>query len=277
MKSVYFPVVLVPTLLSSSEPHIPPLLTAPYTGWVGYITTVLLLLGEVEIVLLVVLCALRYAGVRCQGDLNKSRRHITAILTLLTLAVLVRVATFLTSLSLSWSYKPLIFQRILQIVFTQNPEHKEIRRAFNVTRDTWTGVMMAASLLLSVLTVKYLRGTQGKNSIKSTSSATRTKRSILAITLMNYFNCILAFLAFTRLIDYTVNPDRKRYSTFYNTVDFAMVHAIPLAQSVFNPISFVWASSSFKRFVVRLYVRIFKANSGVVKESSISMARTAKS
>ena len=202
--------------------------------------------------ILVVLCAVRYAGVRFPGV--KKRTVTRNIVILLVVAVMFRVGIFLASLGLNWSSKPLIFNRVLQIVYSKTAESK----FFRYTRNIWTGLIMTAGMLLSILTMRYLKQQSANSSSFSRQTSTRHKRGILTITLMNCFNFVLTILVFCRLIEFAINPNRLRFSFLYNVFDFIAIYAMPLAQSVFNQVSFVCASISFQRYVTSVHDSVYR-------------------
>ncbi|XP_063684637.1 uncharacterized protein LOC134818871 [Bolinopsis microptera] len=241
-RSIYSPIILVPKLLSRDLPHY---LELDYKGWVGYVNNMFPLLMEIEFILLVALCTVRYVGVRYP---QKSLRPIS----LITIAtVVLRVLFFLAGAISKWVFRPLFKVRHSQLVFSMNEKY-----ALRVTLVTlyvkyiMIGLVLIYGMVISVMTIRYLNILK-KTTAASKIASTRNRKSINIIVIMNTFSGFVTLGITIHAVNLILNPV-KRYSTADNFISYGVVHGLPLSQSIFNSVSFVCVSSSFRRFLLKL-------------------------
>jgi hypothetical protein len=245
VRSLYSPLVLLPKLLSRD---LPPFWELNYTGWVGHLNSCLPLITETEFLLLVTLCTVRYLGVRYPQKPLRPVIMVTVIL------LIVRLLLFLTHFVGKYINRPFSKVRITQLVYTINNHYNtKVTMISTYTRDIIMGIILMYGILISVLTVRCLN-THKKSTAGSKTANARNRKSIIVIVIMNTFSGVVTFGILMHALSLII-LSMNRFSTGVSFISYAAAHGLPLSQSIFNSVSFVCVSSSFRKFVKRLKQR----------------------
>ena len=249
-KSLYFPLVLAPKLLSpmgEEDYYINGNLTT--VSWTSHSNTFLIPFSMSEIDVLVVLCVVRYNSVVHPLSSNRVRNML-----LLSILILNSVLN-ITMASIPYFHEPMVYMRILDSMIISDQEYSNtvalplayIILGFNCT-------LLLVGGVYTILTIKYL-----KNSDSASSEASRIniRRGIMSLVAMNLFNIILIISNLGHgiylLINHTNNQDGWLFSTGGDFLQFANFYFTPVIQSAFNVISFLFICGSFRTFVMKSF------------------------
>lgn len=242
IRSVYTPAILLPKLLSRD---LDPFWEVNYTGWVGYVNNILPLLTDIEFILLVTMCAVRYSGVKHP---HKSPRPLA-----LTTAVVVvlRVLLFASETVFMMTYKyPTVKMRLSQLIYIVSPEYNyDVTRMFTNVKHMVNAIVLMIGVVMSSLTIHYMKTLQKTVKTGSKRAEARNKRSITIIIVMNIFSVLVTAFILVRAVMLFVPP---KFSPGDNFITYASAQGMPLTQSLFNCVIFVCVSSSFRSFVRKL-------------------------
>ena len=249
-KSLYFPLVLVPKLLS-------PLGEDDYyynwdltnVPWTSHLNKVLVLLSMYEIDVLVVLCIVRYNSV--VNPLSSSRVRNIVLSSILILSFLLNIfAGFM-----DYFYEPLVYYKIIDVLISSDQKYLS-----NVLHPMSCFIFSANCLLFlfggmyTILTIKYLR-----NSDTATSETSRIniRKGIISLVAMSLFNILLILSNLGHGFDLMLKANSKieTYSTMSDFIAFSNIFFTPVIQSAFNAVSFLTICSTFRIFVMKSVCR----------------------
>ena len=240
IRSIYNPLTLLPKLVSRDiDPF-----WDHYTGWVGHVNNALPVITEIEFLLLVALCTVRYWGV------TRPHKSLNVIVMVTVTLVVARVMMFVGVAVGKYLHRPYVKPRMNQLVFTADEEFNlKVILKITAVKHLVFGLVLIYGIVISVLTVNYLN-TLRKATAGSKTSDARNRKSIKIIVIMNIFSVVVALVTLIQAVNLIVNS-QNRFSTMDCFITFAVVHGLPLSQSMFNYLCFVCASSSFRRFLKR--------------------------
>ena len=252
IKSVYFPLVFIPKLLSpqdDDEYFLDSKLTS--IPWTSYTNHLVLSAIGIEINLLIVLCGARYFTFKY--PLSDSRKRNVVFSSVLVANTLNSVAwNFIV-----YFYEPFTHSKLHDFVISM-----DIKYITGTVIPLWyTGVCLQCMYLLaggvfSGLTIVHLKNS---DTAASEASTRNIRKGIVAIVAMNEFNAfvILSYVAMS-IILHEMNKDWRnvKHSTLSDFIQFTSAYGIKLIQSAFNSVSFLISCSSFKEFVKKFTGRV---------------------
>ena len=252
IKSTYFPLVLLPRLLSPQDDQDYYYIFNPTSiNWTSNLNQIFIALTGIETEMLIVLCVVRYLAIR--RPLTAATKRNVASSSVLLIVLVFRVAIIFPG----YYHTPLAYFRITDFVTSMNAEY--ITGLMPIL--FYIGFSLRCLFLLigghfSGLTIIHLKNS---DTAASDASARNIRRGIIAIVAMNVFN-ILVILSILGMSIVMFDIDRHdaedvgrvKHTTVLDLIVFTYFYGIPLIQSAFNPISFMIISSSFKVFVKKL-------------------------
>ena len=258
VRSIYFPLVLVPKLLS-------PLDDIYYdydpssTHWTSYSNKIIFNLLEVQQEILVVLCVSRYFSI--VDPLSNAKKRNSALSVILVM-IFVKNIVFT---SLEFLHEPLGYHRIQDSLITMNLLYiKETIAIVFIISCVLRCAFLLIGGVFSGLTILHLKRS---DTASCESSERNVRKGIIAIVAMNVFNVFVIILAvINSIIAYEVYkklPDsfKDLHSTGKDFMHFALIYGITLTQSTFNTLSFLLICRTFRDFLKRMIpIRIGKVD-----------------
>ncbi|KAL5269194.1 hypothetical protein ACHWQZ_G002875 [Mnemiopsis leidyi] len=240
VRSIYNPLILLPKLVSRD---IGPFWDH-YTGWVGHVNNALPVITEIEFILLVALCTVRYWGV------TRPHKSLNVIVMVTVILVVARILMFVGVTVGKYLHRPYVKPRMNQLVFTVN-ENFNLKVLLKITavKHLLFGLVLIYGIAISALSINYLNTLRKATACSKTSDA-RNRKSIKIIVIMNVFSVLVALVTLIQAVSLIINS-HNRFTTADCFITFSVVHGLPLSQSMFNSLCFVSASSSFRRFLRR--------------------------
>ena len=261
-KSLYFPLVLVPKLLSSlgeEDYYINDDLTT--VSWTSHLNTILAPLSNFEIDVLVVLYVVRYHSV--VNPLSSSRVRNMILLSLLVLNSVLKI----TMPFLPYFLEPMVHMRILDSMIINDPEYTyEVALPLAYVSFGSNSILLLIGGAYTILTIQYL-----KNSDTASSEASRIniRRGTISLVAMNLFNMVLIISnlghGLSLLINHTNDQDGWSFSTGFDFIQFANFYFTPVIQSAFNAVSFLFICSSFRIYAMKRLYRGRIVNPSVIQ------------
>ena len=245
-KSLYFPLALIPKLLSPLENDYF-ISDQSSISWTAHANIFLLPLCDFEMDLLVVLCIARYASI--VYPLSSARKRNIFFST----AILLSFLYWMSSPAHDYFMKPLVYVRYLHMVVSI----KHVLDEDNVTMPVFygEGLFQCFFLLLggifSFLTIRYLKNSDPAS---SETSSNNIRRGIIFLITMNLFNVFVLLSLVGHKIGTRVMSSTSwtKFSTGLDFIQFTNLYGTPLIQSAFNSLSFLFICSSFREFVQKL-------------------------
>ena len=261
-KSLYFPLVLVPKLLSplgEEDYYINDDLTT--VSWTSHLNTILAPLSNFEIDLLVVLYVVRYHSV--VNPLSSSKVRNMILLSLLILNSVFKI----TMPFLPYFLEPMACIRILDSMIINDPDYTyEVALPLAYFSFGSNSILLLIGGVYTILTIQYL-----KNSDTASSEASRIniQRGIMSLVAMNLFNMVLIISNLGHglylLTNHTNNQDGWSFSTGSDFIQFANFYFTPVIQSAFNAVSFLLICSSFRIYAMKRLYRGRIVNPSVIQ------------
>ena len=250
IKSIYFPFVLLPRLLSPQDDQDFYYIFSPTSiHWTSYLNQIFFRLGGIETEMLIVLCVVRYLAIR--RPLTAATKRNVASSSVLLILLVFRVAFIFSG----YYHKPLGYSRITDFVTSMDKEYVTgLMSLLNYIANSLQCLFLLIGGFVSGLTIILLKNS---DTAASDASARNIRRGIVAIVAMNVFN-ILVISSILGMSITIYNLDRRdkggsiKHTTAMDFIMFTYIYGIPLIQSAFNSISFLIISSSFKVFVKNL-------------------------
>ena len=237
-KSLYFPLVLVPKLLS-------PLGEEDYyynwdltnVSWTAYLNNFLLVLNWFEVDVLIVLNVTRYFSFT--RPLSSTLKRNIVLVAVLLFHFLNRLTTFIGL----FFFPDILYSRIYGCVVPKGAigTLSIFRCVIFVFSTTVGGIFI-------YLTVLYLKNS---DTASSEISSRNVRRGIASLVAMSVFNVlILAFsVCYFIALHILKNSNWIYQSTFFDFIQFMALYGIPLSQSVFNSLSILAICTAFRDFV----------------------------
>ena len=263
LKSLYFPLVLVPKLLSPLSEndyyYIMPVRDLSSIHWTAYSNKLMLSLNHFEMLLLVVPCVSRYLGlVRPLSSAKKRNLVFSAVLVFLFLYCFLKHVP-------DYFQQSFFYMRITDLVYVADiPYNTNYDYPMIYINGGLTCLFMLLGGSFIVLTIGHLKNS---DTASSTASSRNIRRGIISLIAMNIFNVfvLLSAVGFNianRLIE---QSEWRHHSTSLDFIQFGEIYGTPLIQSAFNSLSFLFICSAFRAFVKKLvYQDIVGPNTGLV-------------
>ena len=248
-KSLYFPLVLVPKLLSPlGEEDYYYTMDSKLISWTAYSNTFLRSVNLFEIDVLVVLCVVRYKNL--VSPLSSSRARNLAFSLFLAFDLL-RIISI--DCLLNFVREPIGYYRIMDSMLSFDQQHLNgvllpVSHAFLAI----TCIFLLIGGTYTVLTIIYLRNF---NTASSDTSRKNVRTSVISLVAMNVFNILVIITMITHgtvllIHDKNIKMGLLFYSTADDFFQFANLYFTPLIQSTFNASSLLFICSSFKDFLM---------------------------
>ena len=261
-KSMYFPLVLVPKLLSplgEDDYYINEDLTT--VSWTTHLNTILAPLSNFEIDVLVVLCVVRYNSV--VHPLSSTRVRNMVLLCFLISNYVFKI----TMPFLPYFHEPMVRIRILDsmIISDQDYNYKVALPLAYVSFGANSTLLLIGGVY-TILTIQYL-----KNSDTAFSEASRIniRKGTISLVAMNLFNMILIISnlghGLSLLINHTKDQEDWSFSTGSDFIQFANFYFTPVIQSAFNAVSFLLICSSFRIYAMKRLYRGRTVNPSIIQ------------
>ena len=266
IRSIYFPVVLVPKLLSPirfSENST--LEDLEYVGdlyyyepdsinWTYHANVIVFFLLDFQHEILTTLCVSRYFTFR--NPLYTAKKII------FTLCALI-IGTFIVNgalLILEYSHGSFGCVTIAhQVISTNLKEYSEKNLTLIVLAKTMQCIFLVIGCVFSGLTILHLKRS---DTAACESSEKNVRKGIVAIVAMNVFNIFVIFVAvwntilalgFSKKLESASKDGHfEAYSTWEDFLIFGGVYGMALAQSAFNALSFLLICNSFRDFIRKI-------------------------
>ena len=277
IKSLYFPLVFVPKLLSlqnDNDYYYDQDLSS--TSWTSYSNSIVSILGSFEKDLLVVLCVSRHITLR--NPLSSAQKRNAVFSAVLSLCFLYKTCLPI----LGYLHKPLGYMRLVDSVLSMNVAYIERYSIIKLNvQNALDCLLLLIAGLFNGLTIFHLKNS---DAAASNSSTRNIRRGIIAILAMNVFNAfaLLSNVTFSILIYFMNKADwhKFQYSTCSDAIQFTNAYGVVLIQSAYNSMSFLFICSSFRLSVRNLFRRFAGPSTDRCKapqylDKKDSMAQTA--
>ena len=238
-KSLYFPLVLVPKLLSplGEEDHYYnwDLTNVP---WTAYSNNFFLSLIWFEVDVLTVLNVARYFSFT--RPLSSTLKRNICLIAVLLFHFLNRLTTFLGL----FFFQDILYSRIYDCVVPKGAVGmlSIFRCVIFVLSTTVGGIFI-------YLTVRHLKNSDTASSEVSNRNIRRGIASLVAMSVFNVFILALSVCYYTAMHILKNSDWIVQDSTFFDFIQFMVPYGIPLSQSVFNSLSILVICTSFRDFV----------------------------
>ena len=269
IKSLYLPLLLIPKLLSSPNDQDYYVEINPVSvSWTPPVNNVVKHLHDIEMDLLVYLCAARYVSIKYPYFSSWKKIFASVVF------VICSCAKTSTRIPLHLHKKPVMYYRVYDMVFTADEEFiDEVGMVF-----AYYGMILACIFLLvggsfSGLTIIYLKNSDTASSESSVRNIEKSIRAILAMSVFNVFvmmTIVGQFCVQQYLNTDTLKFDPSNWTTGTDFAQFLHSYGMPLLQSAFNTVSFPLISSSFQAFVREL-LHNWRVKSGKI-QNDVSVA-----
>ncbi|KAL5271502.1 hypothetical protein ACHWQZ_G001942 [Mnemiopsis leidyi] len=287
IRSVYFPLVLVPKLLSplksSDKDDNCPLggsdfysegdlyyFEPPSIYWTYHANTIISVLLTVQEQLLVTLCVSRYFTIRDPLSAAKKRIFVLCIFD---------IVAFICSVSLlilEYSQEKFGILTIVDTVISTKEAHEMemgVTTMAYFLGDVLRCILLLVGGIFSGLTILHLKKS---DTAACEASEKNVRKGILSIVAMNVFNLFVIIIAVCNSILITESSKKfenldsfKGVSQWADFLLFAGSYGIFLTQSAFNSLSFLLICKSFRDFVKRIIgTRIGRVN--IKREFSVN-------
>ena len=255
IRSIYFPLVLVPKLLSPLDEHGLYYDDEPtYFHWTSYGNPIIFTVLDVQQEILVTLCVSRYFTIKDPLSTAKKRVFLLCVFV---------VGVFIANLGfliLEYSPNKLGYLKILDSAFSSDDKHvKEVLAVGFIFGNIVRSLFLLIGGVFSGLTILHLKRS---DTAACESSEKNVRKGIIAIVAMNVFNVfvIIVSICFAILIrNLTKKLESENeadllnaFSTWTDFLFFAATYGITLAQSAFNSLSFLFICKSFRDFVNKI-------------------------
>ena len=249
-KSFYFPVWLVPKLLSPID-DIEAYVQYGYKGWFGLLNSFLAFVPvQLSYALLLLLCGFRYLIMLTAMSPGINLRPVKVISPFLCLAGPLALVGYWVWGMVRYRGSGMAFVRITQSAF---PADVDWMLGSNDFLHASCGIyvfMVLLSIIFSVLNAQNLMKSVGQTPCEAANRD--LKRSVISILVMNLFSTIVVVLNICWLVYQIKHSMYRSFPTHLDALRFSTLYGFPLTQAAFNAISFTVISSSFRSFVRNL-------------------------
>ena len=242
-KSLYFPLVLVPKLLSPLGEEDYYYIKEYSSIKIAYINSVVAFSFWIETDILVVLSVSRYFSISRPLEVAPKRNAVLLFLIILS------ALHWLTS-SIPTFAKEHMYHRVLDQVFSLD--------AGSVTSITiwFVKSIVRCLILITGVTITTLTIVELKKSdtVASELSDANIRRGVISLVTISVFNLFVLVFVITQniILFFMAESHWQIYTTGIDLVIFLMAYGISLVQSTFNSVSFFAISLSFKNFLKKL-------------------------
>ena len=238
-KSLYFPLVLVPKLLSSlGEDDYYYNWDLSTVSWTSHLNSFISASLWFEVDVMVVLNVSRYFSIT--RPLSSSMKRIIILSAVLLFFLLNRLATFLSL----FFYEDVLYNRIYDCIVSK----QLIGTSYSIFRSIVYFLSSTVGGIFIYLTVLHLKNSDTASSEVSTQNVRRGIASLVAMSVFNVF--LLLFSVGYYVAMYLLKEsDWIAHSTTFDFVQFLAFYGSPLSQSVFNSFSILVICTSFRDFV----------------------------
>ena len=243
-KSLYFPLVLVPKLLSplgdEDYYYIREYSSIPK---MAYFNSLVASLFWIETDILVVLSVSRYFSISRPLEVAPKRNAVLLFLIILS-------ASHWCTSSIPTFVKEHMYMRVIDQVFSLN--------AVSVTSITIWFVKSIVRCLILITGVTFTALTiielKKSNTVASEISDANVRRGVISLVTISVFNLFVLVFVITQniILFFMAKSHWQIYTTGIDLVIFLMAYGISLVQSIFNSVSFFAISLSFKNFLKKL-------------------------
>ena len=243
-KSLYFPLVLVPKLLSPlGEEDYYCIKDYSSIPKMAYFNSVVVSLFWIETDILVVLSVSRYFSISRPLEVAPKRNAVLLFLIILS-------ALYWATSSVPIYVKEHMYMRVLDQVISH-----DARSVTSIILWCVKSIIRCLILITGVtftnLTIVELRKS---NTVSSEISDTNVRTGVVSLVTISVFNVfVLLFVIVQNVVLFYMGKSHWQiYSTGIDLVTFLMAYGMSLIQSTFNSVSFFAISLSFKKFLKKL-------------------------
>ena len=246
-KLIYFPLVLVPKLLSPLEDKDYYIIYNPTSvPWTAYLHCYFMIVVWFELDVLVILSVSRYFSIAYSFSCSQ-KKNIALFVTLLLSFFKWIIIAMVTSVRLY--QKTAFFSRISDSYGFAT--HDEL--TFTYIIGSSTCLFLIIGVIFVILTIHHMRNT---DTASSEISSKNISRGIIFLIVQSFLNIFVLFLTFSytttvHLKMFALYSDTRIYSTGLDLFQFAVLYGTPVSQSFFNSISFLFISRSFRKFLTK--------------------------
>ncbi|KAL5271500.1 hypothetical protein ACHWQZ_G001940 [Mnemiopsis leidyi] len=266
IRSVYFPLVLVPKLLS------PPAdkdfyydMSPSSVHWTSYSNRIISVLLEEEQEILVALCVLRFFTIRDPLS-NAKKRNLALSVILFGIFVLNTIFAIL-----DYTKEPFAYFRISDSLTTVDTEYiTGVLATFFIFKNVLRCILLLVGGIFSGLTILHLKKS---DTAACEASEKNVRKGILSIVAMNVFNVFVIIIAVrTSFVMHEIsqNEFKRFHSTEKDCIIFSGSYGITLTQSAFNTLSFLLICSSFRDFV-KMLLSTWRERIGIRQEPTVNV------
>ena len=241
-KLIYFPLMLVPKLISPLEDKDYYIIYNPTSvSWIAYPNFFLNLFVRFEMDAVVILSVSRYFSIAHPLYFSVRKNIVFKVVFILSM--------------LKWILSPVmgvyVFKKILMFYRISNTfAFTSYEGPFRYIFGGSTAFFVVVGAIFVALTIHHLKNSDTASSELSSQNIRRGIISLIATSLFNVL-VLLSAIFFQVILTLRLSKDKMTHSTMWDFVQFGVVYGIPLIQSVFNSLSFLLISTSFREFARR--------------------------
>ena len=248
LKLLYLPLMLIPKLLSPLEDEDYFIIFNPKSvPWTAYPNYYLIFFVWFEADVLVILSVSRHISIAHSFSFGQTKNAVFSALLFLSFLKWVGIPTHFN-----------LFQKILLYCrLYDSITYTKFVGAFSYVMVGSTILFLIIGVIFVALTIIYLKNA---DTASSDISDRNTKRGINFLIATSLFNIIVLILCVTFTIAlnlelFTEYSEKRTYgyTTWLDLFHFGVVYGTPMSQSVFNSISFLCISKSFREFLSRSF------------------------
>ena len=242
-KSLYFPLVLVPKLLSPlGEQDYYSTNDLTTVSWTSHLNSFISAFLGFEMDAMVVLNVSRYFSIT--RPLSSSMKRNIVLSAVLLFFFLNKLAKFLSL----FFYEDILYSRIYDCIVSKQlfGTSYSLFRCFVFVLSTTVGGIFI------YFTVLYLKNSDTASSEISSRNVRRGIASLVAMSVFNVFLLLLS-VAFYIAMHILKESDWIAHSTTFDCIQFLVFYGSPLSQSVFNVLSILVICTSFRDFVKKCF------------------------
>ena len=263
-KSLYFPLVLVPKLISPlGEDDYYYTKDSKLISWTAYSNSFFLYLLMFELDLLVVLSATRYFCIT--RPLSSSGKKNIIFSLVLVISLLMHL-----SLPVMIFFIDFLYIRVIDSIVMTDPNYALLGLC---SIFGWSCLSISAGIYFLIQTILHLKNS---DTASSDTSRENIRRGIVFLIAMSLFNVlvILSNAAHNIVLIVLEKSDWNTHTTFLDFIQFENVYFIPIIQSSYNSLTFLIICSAFRDFAKKI-IRERRIESSKVLNSQNGSARTA--
>ena len=232
--------MLLPNLLSPLKDQDYYIIYNPtWVSWTAHLNFFLRFFLKIEMDALVMLNISRYFSIAHPLSSFRWKYLIFSVASLMAL-----LRRILSPISVRVFQKEAFYLRI-----TDALDHPTYEGLLRYVMMAWTFSSLIIGVIFVALTIHHLKST---DTVSSDVSNRNVKRSIIFLIATSLFNIILLITGINYQVIETLKIyDDEHKSTRWDCSTFIITWVLPLSQSVFNSVSFLFISRLFREFVRR--------------------------